>query len=71
MNIYTTKGSKVIFAHPSYGWPSDVTKAAKHLTLNNIYTVDRTEVHSDYTDVYLVEHPGIRFNSVQFDNLPE
>lgn len=71
MNIYTTKGSKVIFSHPTWGWTADVIRAAKYLTLNEVYTVDRTVVHTDYTDVYLVEHPNIAFNSVQFDNLPE
>lgn len=71
MNIHTTPGNKVIFAHPTWGWPADQIRAAKYLTLNTVYTVDRTIVHTDYTNVYLVEHPDVPFNSVQFDNLPE
>jgi len=71
MNIYTTPGSKVIFAHPTWGYDHDIYQASKYLVHNAIYTVDRCEPHACDTDVYLTQFPNIPFNSVQFDNLPE
>jgi hypothetical protein len=59
-------GTKVRFVEKnpdSYGISKE---SAKLLTLNDIYTVDRTEVFSWNTEVYLKEFPGEVFNSVWF-----
>lgn len=71
MNIHTAPGSKIIFAHPNYGYANDIYKGNMYLTLNNVYTVERCEPHAHFTYVYLKEYPNVEFNSVQFDNLPE
>lgn len=66
MNIYAKKGTKVRVAHPSWGYEHDQKKVAD---MDGIYTVERTEVHSSSTDVYLEEFPGKRFNSVNFEEV--
>jgi hypothetical protein len=68
MDIYSRPGIKVVFAHLDAGYRYDIEKAEKHLVLGNTYTVDYTVVGSFRTDVYLMEIPGVYFNSVQFDN---
>ena len=45
--------------------------ARKHLTEGEEYTVERTEVSSCHTDVYLEEIPGVAFNSVMFEGVKE
>lgn len=68
MNIHAKCGDKVVFSHPDFGTNYDKKNAREHLTLNQVYTVDGTMVHSFETDIYLVEIPDIWFNSVQFDD---
>lgn len=34
---------------------------------NKVYEVDRSEVHSSYTKIYLKEFPNMKFNSVHFE----
>jgi hypothetical protein len=66
MENESSPGTKVRFVakNPdSYGISKE---SAKLLTLNDIYTVDRTEVFSWNTEVYLKEFPGEVFNSVWF-----
>lgn len=65
MNIDARSGAKVLF-HNKGGYEYQQEQALKYLTLGAIYTVDFTRVHRNHTEVYLVEHPGISFNSVQF-----
>jgi hypothetical protein len=48
---------------------SDIKNAKKYLKLNDVYTLDKTEVYEDITFIYLSEFPGIKFNSVQFENI--
>ena len=68
MNIYSDPGTKVIFANPTYGYPHDQENAKQHLTADKVYTVDHTDVFDSSTDVYLVEVPGVAFNSVLFED---
>lgn len=68
MNIYSTKGSKIIFKHENYGYSSHQETAKKHLKLGEIYTVNRTDIGGSHTDVYLDEVPNVAFNSVMFEN---
>jgi len=66
MDIYSPPGTKVKFKFPNAGYDPDVELAAKHLKIGATYTVARTTVHRSSTDVELVEHPGILFNSAHF-----
>lgn len=68
MDIYSKHGTKVIFDNPTAGYPYDQEKAAKHLVVGKVYTIDFTEVHSCSTDVYLVGF-DCPFNSVLFGQL--
>lgn len=70
MNIYSKHGDKVRL-DGLYGLNFDKNWANKHLTIGDIYTVDHTEVHSFSTKVFLVEVPGISFNSVLFSDVIE
>ena len=45
-------------------------KELEHLLPDKIYTVEHTVIHNWKTDVYLVEIPGVYFNSVIFEKLP-
>lgn len=60
-------GTKVRFVEKD---PSDSysvsNKSAKLLKLDQIYTIDHTDVYSWNTDVFLKEFPGEVFNSVWF-----
>ncbi len=67
MNIYARPGTKLIFAHPNYGYNYDRAHAAKHLTPGKTYTLKRTDVGRSSTRVYLEEIPDTWFNSVQFE----
>ena len=66
MEINAPKETKVIFAHPNSGYSGDQERARKHLKVGATYTVERTEIHSWSTSVYLKEVPGVGFNSVHF-----
>ena len=70
MPIDARHGTKVIFNKPKNGWPHDQQTLKKHgLIEGEKYTVDRTEIHDCYTTLYLVEFPGIRFNTVNFSDV--
>lgn len=67
MDIYAPKGTKVQFIGCDKGqqqWGGN--DAATKLVAGETYEVESTEVHSSYTNVYLKEFPGKRFNSVCF-----
>jgi hypothetical protein len=68
MNIYSQHGDKVVYNNFNDGGAWDQGVAKQFLEPNQVYTVDYTEVHSFSTDVYLVEVPNIRFNSVVFSD---
>lgn len=71
MNIYAPPGTKVRYACFLAGFPHDQQLAEQHLTRRAIYTVARADVHDYYTDVYLLEVPGVAFNSVLFTDAAE
>jgi len=51
------------------GWPHDRELAKKHLTLGALYTVARSETWPDSSEVELVQIPGVRFNTVHFEQV--
>lgn len=67
MDIYVPPGTRIQFAHPFAGYPTDQALAAQHLTQGEVYTVARTNVRRSDTSVYLQEVPGVAFNSVLFE----
>lgn len=68
MNIFALKGHKVICTTFNAGYGSDTIVAKKYLTLNNVYTIDHTEVDNWSTTVFLQEFPNVKFNSLFFDD---
>lgn len=68
MDIYTPIGSKVIFSFPNNGTEYEQNIAKKYLILNKEYTIEKIEIGSWHTDVFLKEIKNISFNSVLFSN---
>lgn len=68
MNIHAKNGHKVICSTHDAGYDPDEERARKYLTVGDEYTIERTVVHSWFTDVYLQEFPEISFNSVFFED---
>lgn len=68
MNIYALNGHKVKCKTFNAGYDHDKETAKKYLKLWSDYEVERTEVGNWYTDVYLKQFPGVRFNSVFFED---
>ncbi len=69
MNIYAKRGDKVILSFPESGWPLDQKMLTEGgLVKDGVYTIDHTDVFSSSTNVYLLEFPGVRFNSVNFSD---
>lgn len=71
MNIYALKGFQVkciTLALNGYVYEDEI--AQKYLELNKIYTIDRTEVRSSSTKVYL-EGIEEEFNSCFFEDVKE
>ena len=70
MDIDAKHGTKVTYiANPSneqirWGSHDDPTNL---LEIGKRYTIDRTEIHSWHTKVFLQEFPDIKFNSVSFE----
>ena len=71
MNIYALEGHKVRVSNLSGGYEYHQKVANQHLKVGNEYTVERTEVDSWHTDVFLKEIPNVAFNSVFFENVEE
>lgn len=69
MNIHAKKGDKVKFWRPDQGYKADREMTAGRLIVGRVYTVNRTEVDTWSTRVYLEEFPGLAFNSVQFEDV--
>lgn len=59
-------GIKVKFTNQG-GTIHDQAYAAKHLALNEVYTISHLDVHGFYTDLYLQDRPDLRFNSCCFE----
>ena len=66
--IHVDRGKKVVF-HGLGGYHCDRIVAYQQLNVGHIYTVDKTVVDNWHTDVFLIEVPGISFNSVLFDEI--
>lgn len=67
MNIYAAPGTVVLYpAWADAGHDHDKHSAEKYLVKNRCYTVADTVPGDWHTDVYLVEVPGVAFNSVLF-----
>lgn len=65
MDIYAKEGTMVRYNYESY------QGIATNLELMKCYTIELTDVGNSYTSVYLKEFPGIPFNSVCFENIPQ
>ena len=71
MNIYAPEGTKVVALFDEKGEVMNghayqKSEASNYLKPKVVYTVDRIEVHSWHTTVYLKDFPGVGFNSVHF-----
>jgi hypothetical protein len=64
MNIYALKGHKVKCVTLSAGYDYHKEIAKKHLEVGKEYTVDNW-----HTDVWLLEFPNVKFNSVLFEDV--
>jgi hypothetical protein len=67
IDIYVPKGTKVKYTGRG-GYDHHKKHANKHLKVDEIYTIDYTNVDGWHTDVYLKEIPNEAFNSVHFIN---
>jgi len=68
MDIYAPNRTKVIFTGASEAqenWGGHASHDV--LEEGHVYTVDRTEVHSWHTKVFLQEYPDKSFNSTCFE----
>jgi len=65
MDIYSEPETRVRYTGHG-GYDHDKRHANKFLTVDAIYTIERTEVGDWHTDVFLKEVPGEVFNSVHF-----
>jgi hypothetical protein len=71
MNIYAINGHKVVCSTFDAGYDHDKEVVRKHLEIGKVYTIDYTIIDSWSTDVYLVEFPNVKFNSVFFEDVDE
>ena len=71
MNIYALKGHKVIVTEESIvaGYELDIKRQLEQLKVGATYTIDRTEVDSSQTYVWIKEIPRMSFNSVAFEDV--
>lgn len=68
MNIYASENDTVKFLNKN-GTDWDRQYANKHLKEGEILTVDNVYVGNFNSDVEFKEHPGIRFNTVMFEDV--
>jgi len=64
--IHSEEGTKIFLETFSAGSSYEQLVATNHLSFFKEYTVDKIEVGSWHTDVWLKEIPEISFNSVFF-----
>ncbi len=62
----TPAGAKLKFSFPTNGERRDGEWAKRWLVVDEVYTLERSEIHDYSTDFFLVERPRIPFNSVMF-----
>ena len=68
MNIYALKGHKVRCSNLSSDYEYRLEVARQHLAIGKEYLIEKTEVGSSHTEVYLQEFPEIGFNSSLFED---
>lgn len=67
-----TKGTKIIYqgnatdAQVKWG---DGDDPRIHLIFNRVYTIEKIKIHSWYTEVHLLEMPGMKFNMIYFKEI--
>lgn len=61
----------VRFRHPDAGTEHDSEIAKKHLQYMKVYQVEKVLEYSWYTNLYLIDFPGIQFNLVNFEVVHE
>jgi hypothetical protein len=67
MDLYSAPGTKVVLWYLKNGYEGQQQELARlGMMKGDVFTIDRTEVHSSSTSVYLREFPGKTFNSVHF-----
>jgi hypothetical protein len=67
MDIYSAPGTKVVLWKPQNGWPHDKEQIERlGMKVGQEFTVQRTDVHSSSTTLYLKEFPNHKFNTVNF-----
>ena len=69
MDINAPEGTLVIYLNESDAaikWGNNYHPGA-YLNFGQTYTIERTEIHSQHTKVYLKEVPDKYFNSVHFE----
>ena len=71
MNIYALENHKVKLTTINVGYEYQKEDLKKYLKLGKIYTVQKTDVYSSFTKVYLKEVPDVGFNSVCFEDVNE
>lgn len=72
MNIRAARlGSKLKFLYPGNGYHADQALAATCLRVDHIYTLSAICIHPFHTEIYLIEIPGVSFNSVLFEDYNE
>ena len=70
MDIRASVGDSVRFVYPTHGSTEDQRWALAHLEVGKVYTVERVKPHGDFaTDVFLIEVPGVPFNSALFKDI--
>mgnify|MGYP001583314106 FL=1 len=71
MNVFALHGHKVKVTSNTManGNEEDIKLVEEHLNVDYIYTIDTTVVHEFSTDVFLQEREGIKFNSVNFEDV--
>jgi hypothetical protein len=63
--IYCEKGDRIVFINYN-GSEYDLKKAQQYLNEGQYYTVNKIDIGSWCSDIYLEEFPDINFNSVMF-----
>ncbi len=71
MNIYALKGHQVRCDNLSNDYEYRLEIARQHLEIGKEYLVEKTEVGSSHTEVFLQEFPGVGFNSSLFEDVQE
>ena len=64
--LHCERGCKVIASNLDNGYPCDSEQAHELLSIGQVYEVERLEVGSCNSKIWLKEFPGISFNTVHF-----